>query len=228
MENFKTKLQKLQLKHKEEIKKLKEEYKIKSMFLNADSHIKYRENEFGVIYNFNGYNEVIPHIISNHFTNFEIKKIYRKKGDNFISEPEIENIDKSLLTEIYPIKLIFEDSFWYNHYGKSGMTISYDLYKDNIKISVKIKIANAYNFGYISSESKYHNILDETSHENCKLKLNGFFNRLLPQHKELKYYVGSNEAKNSFVIYFEKQEDMSLESFLNVFNYAINTVKTST
>ena len=227
MENFKTKLQKLQLKHKEEIKKLKEEYKIQSMFLNADSHIKYRENEFGVIYNFNGYHEVIPDIISNHFLDFEIKNIYRKKGDNFVSEPEIENIDKSLLTEIYPIKLRFEDSFWYNHFGKSGMTISYDLYKDNIKISVKIQIANAYNFGHISSESKYHKRLNKTSHENCQLRLNNSFNKLLPQHKELKYHRGSNETKNRFVIYFEKQEHMSLESFLNVFNYAINTVKTN-
>jgi hypothetical protein len=227
MEDFKIKLQKLQLKHKKEIKKLKEEYKIQSMFLNADSHIKYRENEFGVIYNFNGYNEIIPHIISNHFIDFEIKKIYRKKGDNFISEPEIGDTDKSLLTEIYQIKLIFEDSFWYNHFGKSGMTISYDLYKDNIKISVKIQIANAYKFGYISSESQYHERLNKTSHENCQLKLNNFFIKLLPQHKELKYHVGSNEAKNSFVIYFEKQEDMSLESFLNAFNYSINTVKTN-
>lgn len=228
MEDFKTKLQKLQLKHKEEIKKLKEEYKIQSMFLNADSHIKYRENEFGVIYNFNGYHEVIPHIISNHFLDFEIKKIYRKKGDNFISEPEIGDIDTSLLTEIYPIKLRFEDSFWYNHFGKSGMTISYDLYKDNIKISVKIQIANAYNFGYISSESKYHKILAKTSHENCQLRLNGLFNRLLPQHKELKYHRGSNESKNSFVVYFEKQEDMSLELLLNAFNYANNATGTNT
>lgn len=107
------------------------------------------------------------------------------------------------------------------------MTISYDLYKDNIKISVKIQIANAYKFGYISSESKYYELLNKTSHENCQLRLNNSFNKLLPQHKELKYDRGSNETKNSFVIYFEKQEDMSLESFLNVFNYAINATGTN-